>query len=235
VHACGQVVHFDTEGRIPTDRLEEAANNLLAPEIALRCVEETRPDFHARFSALRRTYHYWIYRGWAPVTLGRYVLSQPELGPAEVGRMREALQPLVGRHDFRAFCAGTEPEANTVRTLLAAEIEEFGALLRLRLTADAFLRSMARTVVGSLLQTARGKREPESLARALAERRLDHPLTAPAHGLWLARVEYAGGYPPPRDRGFPEGPFLETGTWEDRSDRSDWTEEHENDEDERPR
>ena len=197
VHALGQVVHLDTTGRIPPERLSQAVNRLSGGEMVVRQVEETSERFHARFSAVRRTYRYNISRAQPSPVLARYSVYEPWLAGDAGVRMREATAALVGRHDFRAFCVGAAEERSCVRTMLKTALEERGALLCVELTADAFLRSMVRMIAGMLLKIGRGQYEPRVVVEALRSgRHLVPPLCAPPHGLFLMRVEYPDGYPP---------------------------------------
>ena len=199
VHALGQVVHFDTKGRIPVERLAQAFNSAPQMEdVVVRYAEEAPPDFHARFGARRRTYRYYVLRKQPSPFVARYVI--PALGLAEdaAERMREALRPLVGRHDFAAFQATGSVVHTTVRTLERAEIGERGALLWVELTADAFLRSMVRIVTGLALEIGRGRLEPDVLEKALRSgKRPAGVAAAPPQGLFLTRVDYPDGFPAP--------------------------------------
>jgi tRNA pseudouridine38-40 synthase len=197
VHALGQVVHFDLAGGIPVQGLERALNRGLGPELAVRHVQETGAEFHARFSAVRRTYHYRVSRERPSPFLARYVVHDRYLRQDAGERIRAALPGLLGKQDFAVFAAAGETRP-TVRTVFAAELKSWGPHLRLDLAADAFLRSMARRIAGLLLEIGRGREEPEAPARLLAERLPGRAwATAPPHGLVLARVEYPDGYPPP--------------------------------------
>src|SRR5688500_15847396 len=137
VHALGQVVHFDTTGRIPTERIAPALSSLLGDAIVARLAEETGREFHARYSARQRTYEYYVDRERPEPSLSRYVVFEPHLCADAVERMREALPAIVGTHDFAAFCAAGSGVESTVRTVLAAEVDESGSLLRVRITANA--------------------------------------------------------------------------------------------------
>jgi tRNA pseudouridine38-40 synthase len=195
VHSLGQVVHFDKIGRIPVDRLQPAVNSLPGSELTVRHVEETSPEFHARFSAIRRTYHYHMAREQPSPFLAPYVLHEPALHPDAAERMRDALPVLQGTQDFAAFC-GAAGKGTTVRTVFRAVLTEREPLMRLELTADAFLHNMVRIVAGQLLEIGCGRRPPETLAWALQTRdRRAAGMTAPPHGLFLVRVEYPDGYP----------------------------------------
>lgn len=198
VHALGQVIHFDTTGRIPVDRVALATNSY-GGDLVVRYVEETRPDFHARFSAVDRTYFYFLTSRQPSPFLSQYAVYAPKLRDDAAERMRRALLLLLGRRDFFTVAAAGGPEG-TIRTLLRTEVSQRGALCRVELTADAFLRSMVRMMSGWLLEIGRGAREPQELADAVLRR--DSPgavATAPAKGLFLMRVSYPDGYPRERD------------------------------------
>lgn len=202
VHATGQVVHFDTTGKIPVERVARAVNSLGRQpwELRIRAAEGAPEGFHARFSALRRTYHYYVSPEPPAPFAARYVAYVPGLAADGVDRMRAALPVLLGEHDFGAFCAAGMRTANTVRTMHAATLARVGPLLRLELTANAFLHSMVRAIAGTLLEIGKGRREPEALREALEARdRSAAGPTAPARGLFLARVEYPDGYPVERE------------------------------------
>jgi tRNA pseudouridine38-40 synthase len=204
VHALGQVVHFETTGRIPAERIAGALNSLLAPEIAVRHVQETEPEFHARFSAARRSYSYFLARERPTPFAARYSLYEEGLLPDAAARLQAALPHLLGTHDFQVFSAGDLAGRSPERTMLTAAAAERGPFLRIDLTADAFLRSMVRVIVGLLLEVARGRREPDAVRRVLAGMEPLGAATAPAHGLFLMRVEYPDGYPSPQAEWWPE-------------------------------
>lgn len=194
VHALGQVVHFDTTGRIPVDRIAPALNSHRA-DLVVRAVEEVGPEFHARYGAVRRTYHYFISRRQPSPFLAPFVLFEPRLGPEAAERMNEALPQLLGTHDFRAF-ATTGGSGSTVRTLQAARAVRRDSVVRVELTADGFLRSMVRIIVGWLLEIARGERPAADLRAALEGRFGPGAVaTAAPRGLFLVAAEYADGFP----------------------------------------
>lgn len=195
VHATGQVVHFDTEGRIPADRLEEALQYKTDPELRVRRVEETDSSFHARFSAVGRTYRYYLCPERPSPFIGRYVAWTGGLRVDALERMRAALPAVVGTHDFGAFCAAGAEVHTTVRTVHRAELTELGAVIRLEISADAFLWRMVRSIAGELIEIGRGRREPERLEQALrGQSRTAQSISAPARGLFLVRVDYPDGY-----------------------------------------
>lgn len=195
VHALGQVVHFDTVGKIPAGRLGLAVNGAGTEELRVRCVEETDQAFHARFSALSRTYRYYFTLSPPTPTLSRYVAHAARLRPDGLRTMQSALPILVGTHDFAAFCVHGEGR-NTTRTVLHAGLEECGEVIRFTIEADGFLWRMVRGIMGRLFEIGRGKRDPDSLRIELKRaERAASALSAPANGLFLAGVRYEDGYP----------------------------------------
>ncbi len=189
VHATGQVISFTTDSRVPIEKLALAMNSLAPHTIVTRNVAVVPAEFHARISATSRSYQYAILRGAPSPFLRRYATWVPEL--KQVERMRAALAPLVGRHDFTSFCATGAEVSSKVRTVHSARLVERGRLLLLRITADGFLQQMVRTIVGTLLEVERGKRLPEEIRAILAAQdRRSAGATAPAHGLCLTRATY---------------------------------------------
>jgi tRNA pseudouridine38-40 synthase len=195
VHASGQVIHCDVPEGLPVEKLAPVANSLLSRDVVVEYPEETDEAFSARFSAIRRAYHYYVTREQPSPFAARYVVFVDNMRADAAPRMREAVRPLLGRHDFRSFCQAAV-ETSTVRTLLSADVSERGPLVRIALTADAFLWNMTRIAAGMLIEVGRGRLGAEALGAALAARdRRAAGVTAPPHGLFLARVEYPDGYP----------------------------------------
>lgn len=210
VHATGQVVHFDTKGRIPADRLEYALQYRTEPELQVRHVQEVDEGFHARFGAVARTYHYLFSAERPSPFLGRYVAWTAGLLPEALERMRAALPAVVGTHDFGAFCAAGAAVRTTVRTVTRAEVVPVGPFLRLEISADAFLWRMVRSIAGELIEIGRGRRQPERLEQALRGRaRTALSVCAPPHGLFLVKVDYPDGYP-----GLPGEPGGPVADWQ---------------------
>ena len=190
VHARAQVAHFDTDARMPADKIAIAANMLLPADIRLLYSEEAPADFHARFSAKEKSYRYTVQLGaHARVFTRRTALHVHT--PLSVPDMNSAAANVVGEHDFRAFMsAGTEME-NTVRTVLHSAWTKEGSLLHYDVTGTGFLYNMVRILAGTMLDIGRGYLPVDSMEKALASRnRRDAGATAPAHGLTLMRVRY---------------------------------------------
>ncbi len=196
VHAEAQVVSFDTASTIPADGLARVLASRLPEDLWVVAVSDAASTFDARRSACRRWYRYAIWRATAPPAGWRgQCLVHPE--PLDLAAMRRAARWLVGRRDVRALVGGwgrnARPGRSTVRTVYAADWIEYGEapLLTFEVCADAFLRQMVRTMVGSLLWVGEGRWTPDELAAALssADRRAAGP-TAPAVGLTLWKIEY---------------------------------------------
>jgi len=190
VHASGQVINFRTGGSIPIERVCVAMNSLLPPSIAAVEAQEVGDDFHARYSAKSRMYHYRI--------LNRNVRSALESrfcwhvrSPLDVALMKDSAEPLWGIHDFSSFACADRDEGSPVRNLTEIDVRRSGEHVIVTLRANAFLRSMARIVVGTLVEVGLGRRPGSQIKEILeaADRRLAGK-TAPAQGLCLKDVEY---------------------------------------------
>ncbi len=194
VHALGQVVHAD----LPTDRLrargiddlEQRLNGVLPDTVWVYSVDLAPPGFDARFAALSRAYHYAVADTacpWDPRDRQRILQVRAAL---DVTAMDDAIQTLVGYHDFAAFCRHRSG-ATTIRTVLEAQWVRDVNVIRCEIKADAFCHSMVRSVVGACLQVGLGRRTGSWLTQCLASReRLSDIPVAPPHGLTLMSVDY---------------------------------------------
>jgi tRNA pseudouridine38-40 synthase len=192
VHADGQVVSFITRSPMPALGIRRVLARDLPEDIWVVDAADAPCDFDARRRALRRWYRYAMWRGTsAPSPIRGRTLTYP--APLDVAPMRLAASSLPGRHDLASLAAAGGGSRSTVRTIYAADWLETvdGQLLSFEICADAFLKHMVRTLVGSMLWVGDGTWTPDHLATALAacDRRAAGP-TAPACGLTLMRVEY---------------------------------------------
>jgi tRNA pseudouridine38-40 synthase len=192
VHARGQVAHVDLAAEAAGDRLlRRKLNGLLPVDIRIRQVSAAPPGFDARFSALARTYRYRIAdrpEYVDPLRRGEvYVVARP----LDVDAMRAACPPLLGEHDFAAYCKRREG-ATTIRALLALDWDrDLSGLLAMTVEADAFCHSMVRSLVGAMLAVGEGRRPPEWPATLLSlPARATDVAVAPPHGLVLEAVTY---------------------------------------------
>jgi tRNA pseudouridine38-40 synthase len=192
VHARGQVAHVDVPEAVAEDPLLlRRLNGLLPEDVRVRGTGRAPAGFDARFSALARTYRYRVADGPEHVDPLRRRTVLVRSQPLQLERMQQACAPLLGEHDFAAFCRRREG-ATTVRALLDLSWER-GAdgLLVLTVRADAFCHSMVRSLVGAMLAVGEGRREPSWPGSLLQLRaRSSEVAVAPPHGLVLERVEY---------------------------------------------
>ena len=189
VHAQGQVASVCLTCGHDTGALARGLNAQLPGDVRVMRVEEVAADFHARFSARSKTYRYAICNTPVASPFERsYVWHLPE--PLDLEAMRAAASRLIGTHDFAAFRSTGGETKDTVRTMTRSEFI-LGAGLVYEISGDGFLRHMVRAVVGTLVETGRGRRLPESIDALLAGGgRADAGATAPAQGLFLVRVDY---------------------------------------------
>lgn len=202
VHAWGQVVTFDaTADRFDPDGLARSLNGLCAPAIVVRHVEVVPSDFDARFSARSRRYRYRIVNRTAPDPFLRG-LAWHVPAPLDLGAAELACDPLIGEHDFAAFCRrpkgvrpdGDEPSLRR-RVLEAVWVDEGDGLLRFEIEASAFCHQMVRSIVGTLVDTGLGRRRAGHMMAVLRSGdRAKAGQVAPPDGLYLWAVRYPGGW-----------------------------------------
>jgi tRNA pseudouridine38-40 synthase len=197
VHAEGQVASVEIQREITPGKLRNAINGNIARDVRVLDVEVVSHEFHARYSALGKTYVYRIVNGpvmspfWA-----RY--AHHEARPLNLAKMQATAELFLGKHDWTAFSAAQSDVEDRVRTITTLEIGErpdarsHGALIEIRAGADGFLRYMVRAIAGTLLAVGRGE-----LDRAAVKQAIEtgvRPLvaaTAPACGLTLVSVRYS--------------------------------------------
>jgi tRNA pseudouridine38-40 synthase len=191
VHACGQVAHFDLAREVPVDTVRDAMNAHLRPQpIAVLDAAISASDFHARFSAVARSYEYRILcRRAAPVLdAGRLWHVGRRL---DSDAMQAGARLLIGLHDFTTFRAAECQAKSPVKTLDIFEVREQDSEIRCSVRARSFLHHQVRSMVGTLKSVGEGKFPPEHVARILAARdRTSCGPVAPPEGLTLVRVEY---------------------------------------------
>ena len=190
VHATGQVISFQTGGTIPVDRMCPALNGLLAKDVRAKKAESVPDGFHARYSAKSRTYVYAILNRRPPsALLGRYTWRIEDT--LDLKEMRSAGERIIGIRDFASFGMPDRAGASTTRQMFECCIGRRRELVLVKIRANAFLRGMARAIVGTLVEIGRGRRPSEGICEILAAcDRQASRVTAPPQGLFLTRVEY---------------------------------------------
>jgi tRNA pseudouridine38-40 synthase len=190
VHALGQVANFRCDREPDLHRLRRGLTALTPADISIRDVESVPESFDARRDARSRTYEYRILNRPSPSPF--YLNYAWHLhDPLDVRRMGKAVRFLEGEHDFSCFRASGCDAPHPVRTVYRASLNQTGDLVVFTIEATAFLRHMARNIIGTLVEVGRQQRPPHSLAELLEARdRTQAGPTAPPHGLFLVEVKY---------------------------------------------
>lgn len=198
VHACGQVGHFDTQALRSDRAWLLGINSNLPPDVSIAWVRPVVPTFHARYSAVARTYCYLIFNRNARSPL-RHERAWWMRGSLDLGAMQAAASQILGEHDFSAFRAAQCQAKSPRRQLQLLELRRQGSLVIVECRANAFLHHMVRNIVGSLVRIGRGEAPPGWLREVLEsrDRRLGG-MTAEPGGLYLTQVHY------PPEHGIPE-------------------------------
>ena len=193
VHALGQVAHFITATSLNLPRVLSSLNGLLPSDIRVLSIEEAPLDFHARYSAIGKVYHYHLLISPVKDPFNRFYAYRVPY-PVSLHVLKQAAASFVGTHDFTSFANEANRGSaakNAVRTLKRLSILQKGAYICLELEADGFLYKMVRNIVGTLLDICSGKIALEEIPAIFqAKDRKKAGRSAPAHGLTLAEVHY---------------------------------------------
>ena len=191
VHALGQVAHFDLTREAAPETLRNALNHHLRPQpVAVLEAARVADDFHARFSARARHYSYRIVNRRTPLALAAGRAWQVAV-PLDAELMQETAQRLVGHHDFTSFRSSLCQAATPIKTLDRLNVVRHGETVEIAASARSFLHHQVRNMVGSLKLVGQGKWPVERMEEVLLARdRSQAGPTAPACGLYLARVDY---------------------------------------------
>lgn len=190
VHAHGQAANVKLRTAMTPAQLRRALNVTLPETVRVARVRVVPDDFHARYSAIEKTYRYLVQSGAVRSPFMPFYVTWTPYEP-DIELMRRAARHCLGRHDFAAFMASGSSVKTTVRTVRELTVKRGGGLTSFTITADGFLRHMVRNIVGTLLAVGIGRIAPEALPGIIAggDRSGAGP-TAPAEGLTLLRVVY---------------------------------------------
>lgn len=190
VHGLGQIIHFETNAERNNKAWQMGGNTQLADDISIRWVDRVADDFHARFSALSRSYRYVILnRKSRPAILHQQVCWFSY--PLDAERMQQAAQALIGEQDFTSFRAAGCQAKHAMREVQKITVKREGEFIYIDITANAFLHHMVRNIVGSLIPIGQGKKPISWIASLLKKQdRTIAGATAAASGLYFVSVEY---------------------------------------------
>lgn len=190
VHALGNVAVFDSDTRIPAEKISYALNQRLPDDIVIQKSEEVPLDFHPRHCDCSKTYEYKILNAEFDIPTER-LYSYFVYKELDLDKMKRAASYLVGEHDFKSFCSTAAEVETTVRTVNSVEIQKEGKVIHVFVNGNGFLYNMVRIIVGTLVQVGLGRIEPDSVKEILeAKDRAKAGPTAPAYGLRLNSIIY---------------------------------------------
>lgn len=189
VHAKGQVIHFDTTKEIEEYKWVMAINTFLPEDIRVLMCEKVSDDFHARYSAIKKEYRYYIRHKSYDIFYRNYAEYVPNI---DVEMLKKCIKKLEGKHDFKGFCsAKIAKEKSTVKEIYVADVIEHKEFLELVFIGDGFLKYQIRTMVGTLVDIATGKKD-EKIIEEIFETKNPEKTTRvlSGAGLYLISVTY---------------------------------------------
>ncbi|MDC0057298.1 tRNA pseudouridine(38-40) synthase TruA [Alphaproteobacteria bacterium] len=191
VHAKGQVAHFTISKKFSSDSIRDGINQHLRPlPIAVLEANKVNENFHARFCAQLRNYEYLIINRRSPLTIYKNqawgVFKQ-----LNISEMKEAALNFIGKHDFNAFRSVDCQATSSIKTIQSCSVEKNDQYIIINVGAKSFLHSQVRIIAGTLVDVGKGKISPAEINKIIENKdRSKAGATAPAHGLYLLKVEY---------------------------------------------
>lgn len=188
VHASQYFAHFETTRKFDSDTLVFKINCMVPFEIALQKIVAVPKDLHARFSAIQRTYFYFISPKKDPFDFHKSWYMHQDL---DIEKMNKAALQLIGKHDFTSFSKLHTQTKTNICTISEAFWEREGGMLKFTISADRFLHNMVRAIVGTLVEVGRKKLTVDDFQGIIdSKSRQNAGPSVPAHGLFLARIKY---------------------------------------------
>jgi len=190
VHAKGYVANFYTNTKVPTEKIPIALNSFLNSDIRVKNAEDVSEEFHARKSAVSKTYNYKIVnQKYEDVFLRNFSWFYPK--DLNFEKMREASKYFIGEHDFKGFMATGSSVKTTVRNIISLDIYKNDSIIDIEISANGFLYNMVRIIAGTLVYVGNGKINIEDIPDILRSKdRKKAGITAPPSGLTLLKVKY---------------------------------------------
>ena len=190
VHAFGQVANFNTETKLPIEKIAKAINSKLKKSIVIKSAEEVDEQFHSRYSVHSKTYRYIINNSENGTAIYRDLEYHYPFKLNEE-KMNEAIKYFEGEHDFKGFKASGTSSKSSVRTIYEGTVWRDGDRINIEITGNGFLYNMVRIIAGTLLEVGEGKITPEEIPNIInSQDRKKAGRTLPAKGLYLMKVEY---------------------------------------------
>lgn len=190
VHALGQVANFNLNKRFKTNNIRDGLNQYLRPQpIAIINANLINDDFHARFSAKKRTYKYIITNRRPPLTLNKYK-SWGVFKKLDIIKMKEEAKYFIGKHNLEAFRSIHCQSSSALKTIDDIKITQKKNQICIKVSARSFLHSQVRIMVGTLVEIGKGKINKSIKKIIRDKKRSQAGITAPACGLYLIKVDY---------------------------------------------
>ena len=190
VSASAQVIHFDTQVHRDEYQWIMGVNSNLPAGISMLWIRKVAADFHARFSAIQRSYQYVIFNRWIRPALDRHQVTWEKL-PLDADKMHQAAQYLQGKHDFNAFRSSACQSKTAIKTIDEISVYRNGNKVIMDVAATGFLHHMIRNIIGTLIPIGRGEKPAVSMLAILQSKdRTQAGITAPPNGLSFNVVKY---------------------------------------------
>ncbi len=189
VHAKGQVANFKCETEMSCGEIKAYLNRYLPSDILVTEIAEMPERFHSRLNAISKTYEYKIATEKPDVFIRKYVFAAEK--EADVEKMREGAEMLLGKHDFKGFSSVKKTKKSTERTVNFIEITKTEGVITIRINGSGFLYNMVRIIAGTLLQIGTGELNKSAITEIFEEKNREKAgVTLPPCGLTLVEVEY---------------------------------------------
>ena len=200
VHACAQIVHFDSCSDRPLKAWVKGTNTLLPDDISVIWAKEVSSEFHARFSATARRYRYIIFNHPVkPAILRNLVTSVRQ--PLDAEAMHEAGQYLLGELDFTSYRGASCQSPTAMRRVVHLNVSRKDDFVIIDIKANAFLLHMVRNIAGVLIEVGGGRKQPAWAKEVMEKKdRSKGAVTAPPNGLFLVDVDYPEKYELPKTK-----------------------------------